>query len=59
MSISKGVLGFWGFGVLGVCGWMLNFCFWDFVVASQEARLGNRFSNCIVASRVWGCVGGC
>ncbi len=27
--------------------------------ASWEARLGRRISDCVVASKVWGCLGGC
>ena len=30
-----------------------------FVLASRGARLGRRLSHCVVASKVWGCVGGC
>ena len=48
---------------LGVCGWVLKFAFvfgcvaW--LAASREATLGRRFSEGVVASKVWGCVGGC
>ncbi len=30
--------------------------FFVFVIASRGARLGRRFSQCVVASKVWGCV---
>ena len=53
----------WGFGVVA------KFCFgfkerravYCVVGGSFRAshRLGRRISDCVVASRVWGCVGGC
>ncbi len=48
---------------LGGGGWMLNVaCFFgcvDWLPASREALLGRRTSESVVASKVWGCVGGC
>ena len=48
---------------LGLCGWMLNcVVFFGCVVwlpASREVRLGRPVSDSVVASKVWGCVGGC
>ncbi len=36
--------------VLGCVAWL---------PASREARLGRRISDRVIASKVWGCVGGC
>ena len=47
---------------LGVGGWVLKNVFFGCVVwlvASWEARLGHRISDCIDAGRVWGWVGEC
>ena len=46
---------------LGMCGWMFKLvCFeWcvERLLASWETSLGRRVSDCIVAFKVWGCVG--